>query len=226
MEGKATRLSKIAREFNVGINTIVEFLHKKGFDVDSNPNTKVTDQIYDILVAEYSTDFSLKKESERLSLRTLREKRESVSINDIDQQRADSPDAEEEVLIKDTRGTAQINKTEEHIEIRVVGKIDLDKKSARDTAAVREEKIAQEATVKPVAKVEPLVDTETPARGTVQTEVDLKVVGKIDLDSMNQRTRPPRKHKKQKTEKDKERYGKSGYSEERVQRTEYHSGRT
>ena len=39
---KATRLSKIAREFNVGISTIVDFLHKKGEKVDSNPNTKIT----------------------------------------------------------------------------------------------------------------------------------------------------------------------------------------
>ena len=57
-------MSKIAREFNVGINTIVEFLHKKGYDIDSNPNTKVTDEIYDILVEEYSSDFTAKKESE------------------------------------------------------------------------------------------------------------------------------------------------------------------
>jgi translation initiation factor IF-2 len=204
MEGKATRLSKIAREFNVGINTIVEFLHKKGFDVDPNPNTKVTDQIYEILVSEYSTDFSLKRESERLSLRTLREKRESVSINDIDQQKADGSDAEEEVLIKDTRGTVKIDKTEEHIEIRVVGKIDLEKKSARDADAVREEKVAKEPAAQPVDREEALVDTETPARETVQPEVDLKVVGKIDLDSMNQRTRPPRKTKKEKEEQKKE----------------------
>ena len=41
-EGKTIRLSKLAREFNVGIHTIVEFLQKKGFDIDSNPNNKVS----------------------------------------------------------------------------------------------------------------------------------------------------------------------------------------
>ena len=39
--GNAQRLSKLAREFNVGIQTIVEFLHKKGIVIDPNPNTKV-----------------------------------------------------------------------------------------------------------------------------------------------------------------------------------------
>jgi len=42
--GKTIRLSKLAREFNVGIHTIVEFLHKKGFKIDSNPNTKVSEE--------------------------------------------------------------------------------------------------------------------------------------------------------------------------------------
>ena len=64
---KVTRLSKAAREFNVGISTIVEFLHKKGFDLDPNPNTKLPHEAYILLVKEYSTDISVKKESEKPS---------------------------------------------------------------------------------------------------------------------------------------------------------------
>ena len=44
----AVRLNKIPREFNVGIATMVEFLHKKGFaDIENNPNTNVEDDIYE-----------------------------------------------------------------------------------------------------------------------------------------------------------------------------------
>jgi translation initiation factor IF-2 len=68
---KVTRLSKVAREFNVGISTIIEFLHKKGYAIDSNPNTKVPPEIYQILIGEYSSDLSAKKESEKLSMRNL-----------------------------------------------------------------------------------------------------------------------------------------------------------
>ena len=80
---KATRLSKAAREFNVGISTIVEFLHKKGFDIDSNPNTKVAPELYNLLVQEYSSDLNVKKESEKLHLNQLHSRNETVSINDI-----------------------------------------------------------------------------------------------------------------------------------------------
>ena len=52
--GKTIRLSKLAREFNVGIHTIVESLHKKGFEIDSNPNTKVTAEALQLLEKELS----------------------------------------------------------------------------------------------------------------------------------------------------------------------------
>ena len=54
--GKTIRLSKLAREFNVGIHTIVEFLHKKGFEIDSNPNTKVVAEAVQLLEKEYKID--------------------------------------------------------------------------------------------------------------------------------------------------------------------------
>ena len=64
MDKKATRLSKAARIFNVGISTIVEFLHKKGINIDTNPNTKIDPEVYEMLAKEYSTDLSIKKKSE------------------------------------------------------------------------------------------------------------------------------------------------------------------
>ena len=67
-DNKATRLSKVARELNVGIATIVDFLHKKGEKVDTNPNTKITPEQYDLLIEEFSSDISLKKETEKVNL--------------------------------------------------------------------------------------------------------------------------------------------------------------
>jgi translation initiation factor IF-2 len=63
-ENKAIRLSKIAREFNVGISTIVDFLQKKGHKVDPNPNTKIEADLYSLLLKEYSSDLDVKKKSE------------------------------------------------------------------------------------------------------------------------------------------------------------------
>ena len=48
----AVRLSKVAREFNVGLSTIVEFLHNKGSKISSDPNAKLTDEEYAAMVAD------------------------------------------------------------------------------------------------------------------------------------------------------------------------------
>ena len=82
-EKKATRLSKAAREFNVGISTIVEFLQKKGHDVNPNPNTKLDPELYVLLVDEYSTDLNVKKESEKLTMQTFRDKQESIQEEEV-----------------------------------------------------------------------------------------------------------------------------------------------
>ena len=50
------RLNKVARDLNVGIQTAVDFLQKKGFSIESNPNTKISDEQYALLVKEFSTD--------------------------------------------------------------------------------------------------------------------------------------------------------------------------
>jgi len=99
---KVTRLSKAAREFNVGISTIVEFLHKKGLDLDPNPNTKLPHEAYILLVKEFSTDISVKKESEKLILKDLHRKKESVSIDDFSgKTESEDSDKDEDVFVKE-----------------------------------------------------------------------------------------------------------------------------
>jgi len=203
---KTARLSKVAREFNVGISTIVEFLHKKGFDLDSNPNTKVPEELYNLLVKEYSSDVSAKKESEKLSLSKLREKRETVSINDVHQQADEDTDddssiPEEEILIKDNSSRGSQIGQEPKIatdKVKIVGKIDLDKKPTKaepEKKAASPETIAEPEEKKHTKKEEPVEDKKAD-----QAKDTVKVVGKIDLDSINQKTRPDKKTKKQKDE--------------------------
>ena len=48
-ETKQLRLGQIARKLNVGRNTIISFLHEKGYEVDSNPNTKINHDLFKIL---------------------------------------------------------------------------------------------------------------------------------------------------------------------------------
>ena len=67
-EGKTIRLSAAAREFNVGVTTILEYLTKKGVKIDSNPNSKLTSDVYALLVKEYQRDRAVKQEAEKKSL--------------------------------------------------------------------------------------------------------------------------------------------------------------
>ena len=60
-EVKNIRLSKAAREFNVGTSTIVEFLAKKGQNIDPSPNTKLTPEQYALVVKEYQGEKEVKK---------------------------------------------------------------------------------------------------------------------------------------------------------------------
>ena len=73
------RLSKAAKEFNVGKDTIVEFLTKKGFTVDPSPNTKLTADMYALLVKEYQGEKDVKNEAKKLG--NLSYKGGSVSVD-------------------------------------------------------------------------------------------------------------------------------------------------
>ena len=220
-EIKVTRLSKAAREFNVGISTIVEFLHKKGFDLDPNPNTKLPNEAYILLVKEYSTDISVKKESEKLILKDLHRKKESVSIDDFSE-KASSEDIEKEddVLVKDSSGvkvTVDIRTEIRKPDIKLVGKIDLEKtlKPKTEQIVLPKEEPVQKPSVAPVKveepeKEKPAVQKEThdfiaPAEETKsKPNIDLHIVGKIDLDKIGKETRSIKKEERKEKPKEKE----------------------
>lgn len=63
------RLAQAAKEFNVGIETISEHLRKKGFEVDNKPTTKMTDEMYDVLLRDFRDQKNLKQRAEQINLR-------------------------------------------------------------------------------------------------------------------------------------------------------------
>jgi translation initiation factor IF-2 len=77
------RLNKVTRELNVGLSTVVEFLQKKGFSTEENPNAKIGDEEYMLLIKEFSKDINIKLESEKFSqerhLKERKEKKETVT---------------------------------------------------------------------------------------------------------------------------------------------------
>src|SRR5690606_35149396 len=65
---KTPRLLAAAKEFNIGKDTLVEFLASKGFDIPSNPNAKITEVMYDALQEEFAQDKLTKRKSEEIAL--------------------------------------------------------------------------------------------------------------------------------------------------------------
>lgn len=208
---KAIRLSKLAREFNVGISTIVDFLHKKGHKIPSDPNSKVDIELYNLLAKEYGAEINLKMESQKVSLKGLRDKKETVSIDDVEKEAEediDAPEADDEEFMKNILATPKHKETigfeKPVIDIKVTGKIDLDALTPKkhQPAPAREEKINHEKEVhKPQQKKEekPEESKEKHVKKpehieTASVHVDQpKVVGKVDLDQFNQRNRPQQK---------------------------------
>ena len=117
------RLNKVTRDLNVGITTAVEFLQKKGFTVEANPNTKITDEQFELLKKEFSTDKDLKIKSERFSQERQSKDRNKASVS-IDGYRETQEKAKPEeiktVVPEDARP-----------KFKPVGKIDLDKLNRR-----------------------------------------------------------------------------------------------
>ena len=67
-EEKLIRLSQAARKLNVGHNTILDFLTKKGFEVENNPNAKLTPEQIALLSKEFASSATEKLEASGLSI--------------------------------------------------------------------------------------------------------------------------------------------------------------
>lgn len=206
------RLSKIAREFNVGVATIVEFLHEKGIKISSDPNTKLSDENYALVAKEFSSDSEVKKESTMVDLKNTRKKKETVSIDDMGIITEKNDDEEEFISVKDEVKLENKIKVVDHIDLNTPAKVQKEpeaepvQQQPEPEPKETEKPVAEEKTTQEVPAVKPEEEkentetdnNETPFKITQPTVKDVKVVGSIDLDSINQRTRPPKKSKQEK----------------------------
>jgi len=105
------RLNKVTRNLNVGLSTVVEFLQKKGFLTEENPNTQISDDQYELLIKEFNKDKTIKLESEKMSQeRHQKEKKETVAVEGYDKPKEIKTEIPEDIRPK----------------FVTIGKIDLD----------------------------------------------------------------------------------------------------
>ena len=224
----AIKISKVIKDLNVGRQTIEEFLHKKGIEIDASINARIQDDVYEMLVKEFKPDMDLKSKSDKMANERQKEKAKQNAA------KAESHEIKTEIPGQKPK---------------ILGKIDLEaagkpkskpapapapapvEETVKETPAPVEEKEpapvapVQEPVAEPAKPAEPVepapqepeVAPEAPAGEPVQDEPaqddepevfkpvsqtvggpQLKVVGKVDLTSLNQQTRPRKKTKEEK----------------------------
>ena len=238
------RLNKVLSELNIGLQTAVEFLKKKSelgeVKDDVTTNTKISDEQYEALVDQFSTDKAVKTQAEKLFVKKPKEKK----------------------VEKPEKPEMAVTKTEEMMEQRpqfkAVGKINLDevgKPKAAPAPAEEEEPVAaaesheekpavaeQPVEEKPVVVEAPQTQPSEPEEETEPEESEeegaeeshetsslaktpgdfmkpatqLNVVGKIDLSTLNQSTRPKKKSKEERRKEREEKAAGERKKRERI----------
>ena len=181
------RLSKAVKEFNVGRDTIVEFLAKKGFQVENTPNTKLTADMYALLVKEYQGEKEVKNEAMKLG--NLSYKGGSVSVDSaLQSPKTVDEEDHDEVIIRTNTISSPTKKTAKPAAEpeKVVAKEEAPKETPKEV----------EPETKAPEKVEPEKKPETKEETT--SGISLNIVGKIDLEPK------PRQEKKQEKKAEKQ----------------------
>lgn len=172
-EEKLIRLSQAARKLNVGHNTILDFLGKKGFEVENNPNAKLTPEQFAILSKEFASSATEKLEASGLSI-GVKHADNVVLENEKEAAAKKRIDEEERIMIKNLGSkdlkvkeepkTEKVERDKPKLEgIKVLGKIDLEKKPVQKTEVPEEVEtpVAEKAEIKVVVEPKPV---EEPAK--------------------------------------------------------------
>jgi len=179
------RLGKAATNLNVSKDTIIEFLKKKGVVIDDNPMAKIEGDVYAILEAEFSGDQKA-KEVVQAAASKLRESRESISITDSKKKK----DEEDELSNIDLD---QFKRKEAPAKPKP--KVETVKAEAPGEDEKPVKKVAKKKVAEPEVDVVPLVQSVEEKPADKVSEV--KVVGKIDLASLEKPKRGKKTEKKE-----------------------------
>ena len=153
------RISKLAKQFSIGVQTLVDFLNEKGAGLGTDPNAKISDEYLPAIEAKFGEDLKLKKDAENVV----------IKLKDIVERGAKKKNEQEE--------------EEEIVEKEIV--IKTNALNSEAAPAVEKKPEPEPAPAKPAAPVveKPVAEeVEESKPGKKQEEGGLKILGKIDLD--------------------------------------------
>lgn len=178
---KPIRLNKAAAELNIAVGTIVDFLGSKGIVIENNPNTKIEGGVHDLLLAEFADELRDKQKSKQTNL--TREPKETISLESSKPKVDERPEVEEEASLS----IEELKRQAQAAQPKVVSTPEPEPEPEPETPKV--EPVQEiESVEEPIESVEEPTQTEDSSPG-------VKVMGRIDLDSINSKTRPDKKKK-------------------------------
>ena len=211
------RLSKAAKEFNIGMNTIIEFLGKKGHKIDSSPNTKLNGEMYALLVKEYQGEKEVKKNADQLG--DFSYKGKSITVESTIKDESNSFEEEElsirtnivEDKPKAVASDKNIEKKKQTVEAKPET-VEAPKAEVKEEVVVKQDTPKEPAKVEVKAEVKEVANTvETVKEETASIEpkkdnnsdkknnggIQLTVVGKIPLEDKKSKDNKNNKNNKQ-----------------------------
>ena len=142
--GKTMRLNKVLRELNISLDRAVEYLARKGHEIESRPTTKISGDVYQVLLDGFETDANKKAASKEVGEEKRKEKEAIRLEHEAKLEKKRAEEAKKEEVLK-----AKADK----LEFKTVGKIDIDnigKKPAEKVEKVKEE--PEEVVAEPKAR--------------------------------------------------------------------------
>ena len=203
-EAKSVRLKMAAKEFNVGITTIVEFLQKKGYEVESNPNTRISPEQYQLLSKTFQGERAVKENADKIEIAS-NNSTVVIEASKVGEEGEESAaDYAEGLNIKDitsTRPEEQPTKTkqpeleeEKEEELEPVDEPVESEDSHTDEHADEPQPVVEDESTQDAEESQPTEPEVQIIKGTVAgTNTELRIVNKIDLSAINTKVRPDKK---------------------------------
>ena len=209
----AIKLIKACKELNIGMATLTAWCAKNGHPIESDPNVRIDDDLYLLLAKEFNKDMATKIEADRQAAeRKAREDAEKEAAEEAKRAAAEAEAARQAAAEAEAKAKAEE-------EAKAKAQAEAEAKAKAQAEAEAKAKAKAEAEAKAKAKAQEEADAEataeeesTPAAkpeiftlGKPQLKDGPKVVGRIDLDSIDTSTRPAKKTKEQKRKEREER---------------------
>ncbi len=212
----AIKLIKACKELNIGMATLTAWCEKNGHPIESDPNVRIDDDLYLLIAKEFNKDMAMKIEADRqAAARAAREEEERRAKEEAERAKAQAEaerQAAEEARREAARVAAQRAAEEAEKAKALADKAKAEAEAAKAAKAQAEAEAAAKAAARAAQEAQQAAKPKTDkpkaeifTLGKPQLKNAPKVIGQIDLNSIDTSTRPAKKTKEQKRKEREER---------------------